>query len=407
MTKIILFVGLLLMSLNSYTQNAKQILQRSYAKCLSVKSGYYEMEQEMKFMDSNDTTAYGRYKFYFRKTPDDSIYSLVFNSESYFKGIYFGNVLYTGDDYVTYSKTDSSAQIMSVNKWAKVLRERSHNDIFKFYLPFTSEDCEPLPHDSDYIDNNHVFKFVAKEVQNNMLSYHVQVIEYPKFDSSDVLHTIRWISDFWVNTEDMVPIKYSASIKVLDGSDTLNEYSSYTLKKYNLYNGKSKISMPLELSSIPAYCKIRDYLEAKKLPLLSSGISAPVWALTSINNKKISLKDYKGKVVLVDFFYRSCYPCLKALPVMQSLNEKYKNKGLAVIGIDPVDKANSDIGRFILHHGITYDVLLDQNEVAKQYNVSFYPTLYLIDKAGKIIYADSGFDEKLKDKLENLIKSNL
>ena len=408
MKKSTLPVLLFLISLVSYGQNVKQLLQHSYSKCRNIKSGYYEMEKKMKFMSLKDTTLDLQFKFYFKKLKNDSLYTVAFNSEMLHQGDYIRNDLYTGNEYITFCKMDSSAKIMSKAKWAKTIKERSRNDIFNFYLPFTSEDCTPLPKASDYNDKRHIFRFIAKERQNNMLSYHVQMIEYPKYDSTDMMHFIQTVYDYWINSKDMLPIKYSASSKILNSGDTLSEYSSYSLKKYNLNNQQSKNSMPLQLSSIPAFCNVKDYVEIKNVELLSKDANAPMWALNSLEGKSVSLTDYKGKIVLIDFFYKDCYPCMKALPILQSFNEKYKRKGLAVVGIDPIDEENGGIKKFILKRGITYKILLDEKkDAAIKYNVSGYPTIYLIDKNGKIIYSNSGFDEALESKLEELIKSNL
>lgn len=407
MTKHILPIVILIISFESNGQNAKQLLQQSYSKCLAIKSGYYEMEKRMKWMDVKDTNIYGQYKFYFKKLKNDSLYTVSFNSELLHKGEYIRNVMYTGNDYVTYSTKDSSAIIMAKDKWAKKIMEKRHNDIFNFYLPFTTVECTPLPKASDYIDNRHTFKFIAKEIQNNMLCYHIQMVEFPKYNTAEIMYTIETRYDYWINVQDMIPIKYSASSKILYGRDTLNEYSSYSLKKYNLNNQQIKKLMPLSLSSIPLYCNIQDYVETKKIDLLTKGSMAPNWTLISLDNKNISLTDYKGQIILIDFFYKACYPCMKAFPILQSLNQKYKSKGLTVIGIDPFDKGSDDIKKFITKRGITYKILLDDKDVANSYNVTGYPTIYLIDKTGKIIYANSGFNEGFENKLEELIKNNL
>ena len=365
------------------------------------------MEKRVKWMDEKDTNVYGEYKFYFKKLMNDSLYPVAFNSELIYKGEYIRNVMYTGNDYVTYSRNDSSAKIMAKVKWAKTIMEKRHNDIFNFYLPLTTIECTPLPKASDYTDSRHIFKFIAKEIQNNMLCYHIQMVEFPKYNTTEIMYVIKTQYDYWINIQDMIPIKYSASSKVVNSGDTLNEYSSYNLKKYKFNNQQIKKLMPLQLSSIPLYCNIQDYVETKKIDLLSKDSIAPNWTLISLDNKNVSLKDYKGQIILIDFFYKACYPCMKAFPILQSLNEKYKSKGLTIIGIDPYDKRNEDIRTFIAKGGITYKILLDDKDVTKSYNVTSYPTIYLIDKTGKIIYANSGFNESLKDKLEELIKSNL
>jgi len=228
----ILFSALFLMSLKSYGQDPKEILKKSYSKCLTIKNGFYDMEMKMTFGDNNDTTWDIRYKFYFNKLKNDSLYPIAFNSERFHKGIfYIDNRLYTGKELVSYSKNDSIAKIMSKARWIKDLMDLRKNDIITFYGPFINADCEPLPKASDYSDGRHLFKFMAIESINNYNCYHVRMTEYPKYDSTQKSYTVENKYDYWINTKDMIPVKYSESSKGIEYGDTVRGFSSYTLKE--------------------------------------------------------------------------------------------------------------------------------------------------------------------------------
>lgn len=390
----------------SNAQNPEKLLQASYAKCLTIKNGYYEMNMKWKFMDSKDTSWNLDYKFFFNKIENDSIYPIAFNSERYSHGNYFDNTLYTGNDFVTYSKTGKTASIMTKDKWNNKISDLTRNYTISFYSPFTSNNGFPLPTTSDYAHGKHDFKFFGNEMINNLNCYHIQEIEFPKFDSSAIVHTLKMETDYWINSADKIPVKYSTQSTLLRYGDTLTEYQSHTLKKYVLNNAKNLDA--LQISAIPFYCKISDYTEAKKLALLEKNSSAPDWHLPTVTGEKISLSGFKGKLVLIDFFYKNCYSCMKAIPALDSLYVKYKNNGLQVIGIDPEDSLNKAIKHFISKSGIDYPVVFaETKKAAKDYRVAAYPTTYLIDKNGKIIYGSLGFDESMKGKLEELIKSNL
>ena len=95
-----------------------------------------------------------------------------------------------------------------------------------------------------------------------------------------------------------------------------------------------------------------------------------------------------------------------ALPALQSLHEKYKDKGFKMIGIDTYDKKEEMID-FLKKRGVTYTILLNGNETATAYHVSGYPTMYLIDKTGKIISVQVGYGKGVDDVLEEIIKKNL
>src|SRR6185503_1959515 len=128
------------------------------------------------------------------------------------------------------------------------------------------------------------------------------------------------------------------------------QYEIDVLNKYEINNLKDESI--LTLGSIPSYYKLKDYVPYKSAEPLPKDTLAPSWQLLSLADEKISLTELKGKLVLIDFFYKSCYPCMQALPASQTLNEKYKDKGLRIIGIDPYDKKEDDIAAFLAKRGV-------------------------------------------------------
>ena len=402
MKNILLTTGLLLFYFTSFGQDAKEILKQSYDKCQSVQNGYYEMSEYMKFMSGKDTSK-NSFNCYFKKLKDDSLYSSAFHYKAYFKEEYTGDVLYTGDDFVRTSTIDSTATIMQKSMWAKEIKSYSHN--YTFYSPLTNKKSSPLLHDSDFIDNKHVFKFIGEENLNGSLCYHIQVNEIPENDSTEAMKTLRQEFQYWIKKEDLIPIQYSISFDLYMNNDTMYQYEKFVLNKYEVNNLKD--GNILTLNSIPSYYKTKDFAPYKGTDLLKKDTIAPDWELLSLTDEKISLKSLQGQLVLVDFFYKSCYPCMKALPSLQAISEKYKSKGLRVIGIDPYDKKEDDIAIFLAKRGVTYSVLLGGKDAAKDYHVSGYPTMYLIDKSGKIIFIQVGYGKDVEDKLDDLIKKNL
>jgi peroxiredoxin len=192
----------------------------------------------------------------------------------------------------------------------------------------------------------------------------------------------------------------------LQYGDTLSEYRSLTIKKYSINHAQNLTH--LQLSAIPSYCRISDYTAAKKIDLLPEKSSAPLWTSVSPDGNAISLSNFKGKLILVDFFYKSCYACMKATPELELLYKKYKDQGLQVIGIDPVDSLNDETRHFITKAGIAYPVAIDEKrELPLKYHVTGYPTIYLISKEQKVIFAIDGYDKSVEEKLEDLIKANL
>lgn len=397
LTLAIFFIGTI-----SSSQDAKVILQKSFDKCQSVQNGYYEMTRYMKYMSGKDTSV-SLINCHFKKLKDDTIYSSAFHCKYYRKGEYGGDAIYTGDDFVNTTTKDSTATIMSKSLWAKEIDSYAHN--YKFYSPLTSRKSVPLQHDSILLDNKIMFKYISDENINDALCYHIQVNELPENDSISALKTLQHEFHYWIKKEDFIPVQYSISYELLMNNDTSYQYEKAVLNKYEINNLRDET--PLTLNSIPSYYTIKDYAPFKSPKLLKIDTVAPNWELYSLTNEKISLKSLKGQLVLIDFFYKACYPCMQALPSLQALHQKYKSKGLRVIGIDPYDGKEDDMPTFLSKRGVTYSVLLGGKDAAKDYQVSGYPTIYLIDKKGKIIFVEVGYSNDLEETLEEVIKKNL
>lgn len=143
-----------------------------------------------------------------------------------------------------------------------------------------------------------------------------------------------------------------------------------------------------------------------ELKALENGSIAPTFVLPGLDQDTIRLGDYKGKVVLLDFWYMSCRPCIKALPHLDELSQTYKDRGVEVIGIDSPDnpKRLEQLSDFVLKKGITYPTAVGDFAVDSLYNVRLYPTLYLINQKGEIAYSQFGFSESMLDTLVGKIE---
>jgi thiol-disulfide isomerase/thioredoxin len=148
-------------------------------------------------------------------------------------------------------------------------------------------------------------------------------------------------------------------------------------------------------------------VEPKNKGLLTVGSEAPEWNLSDPSGKAHSLKDYLGKVVLIDFWGTWCVPCRKTMPGIQILSERFKTREVAVFGISVADEEGNPV-EYMKKSGYTYGLLLKGDDVATAYRAQVLPTLYIIGKDGKIIHAEFGHRpqavEELTKKIENALK---
>lgn len=116
---------------------------------------------------------------------------------------------------------------------------------------------------------------------------------------------------------------------------------------------------------------------------------APHIAARGLDNREIALKDYAGKVVLLDFWATWCKPCEKLMPGLQRLSDQYAEKGLVVLGvsIDEDKDAAEKVQKFIEKKKITYPVLLDvlEEPAWAAFHVKAIPAMFLIDRQGNVV----------------------
>lgn len=127
------------------------------------------------------------------------------------------------------------------------------------------------------------------------------------------------------------------------------------------------------------------------------------FTLTDIDGKPVSLTDYKGKVVMIDFWATWCGPCRQAIPHLKELYEDNREKGFEILAIAMDENGEKVVPSFAASNQINYRVLLGTPDVeAKFGGLVGYPTTFLIDRDGQIVDKTLGyrpkeyFEEKLK-----------
>ena len=152
--------------------------------------------------------------------------------------------------------------------------------------------------------------------------------------------------------------------------------------------------------------------ESQPAPAPTSYVSAPVeisgappaFTLVDVNGKSVSLADFKGRVVILDFWATWCPPCKREIPDFIKLQSEYGSKGVQIVGI-ALDQPNK-VKAFVKDNGMNYPVLMGTNEVAASYGgVEAIPTTFVIDKSGKIVAKYEGF--RPKETFESQIKKLL
>jgi thiol-disulfide isomerase/thioredoxin len=132
---------------------------------------------------------------------------------------------------------------------------------------------------------------------------------------------------------------------------------------------------------------------------------APNFDLTSTNGKNVKLSDYRGKVVIVDFWATWCPPCRKGIPDLIELQKEFKDN-LVVIGVSLDQDTKSDVVPFMKKYGINYPIVYGNDQVIMDYgSINAIPTSFVIDKTGKIVDKHIGLVPKSEyvDKIKEIL----
>jgi cytochrome c biogenesis protein CcmG, thiol:disulfide interchange protein DsbE len=153
--------------------------------------------------------------------------------------------------------------------------------------------------------------------------------------------------------------------------------------------------LTLALAASAAGCRVSRE-PAKTIPPAARQ-SAPAFTLPDLAGRPVSLDEFKGRVVLIDFWATWCPPCRVSIPAVEELHRDYAGAQFEVVSIN-VDEDKSIVEPFVEKHGMKYPVLLAVgSEVPGMYQVRGVPSFYLLDRQGRVAQAWIGFDPRYAD----------
>ena len=117
---------------------------------------------------------------------------------------------------------------------------------------------------------------------------------------------------------------------------------------------------------------------------------APEFALEDAAGRTVNLKDYRGKVVLLDFWATWCTGCKKEIPWFTGFQQKYGAKNLAVVGVSLDEDGWKVLRPFLADGHVPYEVVLGSDATAKLYGIETMPDTFLIDQKGRVAAAYKG-----------------
>jgi len=259
------------------------------------------------------------------------------------------------------------------------------------------------------VSNNHIAKINAFKEKN-----FPAVVEFDKFNKESFKVSKRRSAneqEAYANKGNKLLGNVRNEILTKAGKFNKSEEMAVILAEWGGQLGLQKLDslkniLDDSLKSTPAFGRMNaviDYMRKQAKPQkLKVGELAPEFKLKDINGKEHSLSDFRGGYVILDFWASWCGPCKREMPFMKGLYNKYKSKGLKIVGIS-TDRQESAWKKALAKLNMPYLQLLDNKGVAgSKYFVRGIPYVLLIDPKGIIVGIERG--EALEKLLINKLK---
>ena len=398
--KLIIIVAIFAFATGANAQNAdeaKNVLRLCREKCHSIKGGHYESEYRTKYMDFKDTIS-SILSCDFVKDSTDKVFGKRFHSIEKYPN--WTRYSINTDKEFAYGN-DKELERLPHFPWIRVTKSLRHN--FEFYEPLTNPDNSVLPNGNSPDDSLVVYS-LTDTMLDGKACYDITRLDTTRERDIFGGTWLRKERRIWIDKQTYLPIQFYTVQILVEGKDTLCQYTYDKLLSFDTTINYSRFT----LESLPYEMIVIDYVPEKSIKPLGRGKRAPEWTLPTISGDSISLADLQGKIVLLDFFYKSCAPCCAALPVLQRMHEKYKDQGVIVIGIDPYDDpVKNEMTDFLEKRSVGYTVVFSDRELPQKYRVTGYPTLFFINREGKIVKYHEGFSASMEEEVEKQIQKML
>ncbi|MDD2580419.1 MAG: TlpA disulfide reductase family protein [Desulfuromonadaceae bacterium] len=134
------------------------------------------------------------------------------------------------------------------------------------------------------------------------------------------------------------------------------------------------------------------------------GQSVPDFRVTSTSGQAISQKNYRGYVLILDFFATWCPPCRQSIPHLVELKRKYGKQGLQILGMSVDEDGKEAVKSFADEFRINYPLALAGDSSVADFGIRSVPVMYLMDKKGKIVEVYRGFTDEMGRSMEQTIR---
>lgn len=380
-------------SLSCFLLSAQSVEQicfgvNQYAKRLH--SAYYEAEIELN--DGKESKTYFHKVSFKKNNPKNKFFAKV-NAQIYYSNELIEQV-FCDNNHFTF-----------VDIYQNIAEQYEKEDYKTF---FSQIDTNLIP---DFVFNKPVFDLKAIE-NGNVLVYKEEdtlINDFECFKLREVFiefDSISFEKVHYIRKKDFLPLaKLTKSCFVC--ITRIDENAAFHDSRF-IFSEKNT-GIHLRYKSLTA---LKKQWEEQEKTQSSFAYNTPAlnFKTTTLQGKEFELEKHKGKIVIMAFFYNNCSPCIPVLDDLQELYAQYKDRGVEIIALNPVDSKieNEEMLSFANEHKLSYHLAqIPKYTVEEMYLVRYFPTIFIIDKKGRVVFSHQGYNTLFKDKISKVVNRKL
>lgn len=383
MKKGFVIVFLVLFSVSLSAQSVEEICigVNEYAKKLH--SAYYEAE--VLKIDKEDTLSYF-HKVSFQKNKHKNKIFAKFNTQ-----------IYSGGELIKQVFCDNN-QFTFVDFYENIAEQYEKED-YKIFISQLDTNLIPA-----FVFNKPVFNLKAIEKGEVQITKGQDTI----INGFEVfcLNEVSANKTFFIRKQDFLPIAQRTDSFFLTLT-RIDENAAYHDSRFVFDNKNTGIHLRYKsLSALKKQWKEQEINQSS----FAYNSEALNFKVADLQGRIFELSQNKGKVIALVFFYNNCSPCIPMLDDLQEIYSQFKDRGVEVVALNPVDTKmeKEQMLSFVKDHNINYYVAqIPKYTVEEMYLVRYFPTIFIIDKKGRVVYSHQGYNTLFKDKISDIIDKEL
>lgn len=402
MKKLVFLIAISLISNLLSAQSVEQICLGVNEYSKKLHSAYYEAEIEV--IEGEESKTYFHKVSFKKNNPRNKFFAKVnaqiYSSNELIQQVFCDNQRFTFVDFY-----ENIAEQYEKEDYALFLKQIDTNMI------------------PNFVFNRPIFDFKAiKKGRIKVQKYQDTIINdiecFRVFESLEEYGEISYFRVHYISKKDFLPLAQNTIIFHLN-----QETAEITSKIYNIKLSRidenaafheNRFEFSEKNTGIHLIYKSLSALEKqwkeqeRQQSTFAYGSEALDFKVVGLNGEEFQLSKHKGKVVVLAFFYNNCSPCVPMLEDLQNLYLKYKEDGVKIVAMNPIDKDSEEITSFVKDHKFSYIVSpIERNTIEEMYLVRYFPTIFIIDKKGRVCYSHQGYNSLFYKMLSKVLDSKL